>query len=108
MDTTSEFVSQWGIVELMGHKVVAGSISKSELFGKPMLRVDIPSIDGIPAFTQLYGEASIYCVTFTTEEIAYQAAKECHIKPIFVYEVRQLQEPNNRDDDDESMGDDDD
>lgn len=40
----SDEIQQWGIVvELMGHKVVAGLIQKSELLGKPMLRVDVPA-----------------------------------------------------------------
>lgn len=45
-------VQQFGIVELMRHKVVAGRIEKSELLGKPMLRVDIPATSAYPAFTQ--------------------------------------------------------
>lgn len=31
--TNNEEVTNYGIVELMGHKVVAGKVSKSELLG---------------------------------------------------------------------------
>jgi hypothetical protein len=49
--------AQWGIVELMGHKVVAGRISKSEEFGTVLLRVDVPATSAYPEFTQMYGKA---------------------------------------------------
>lgn len=81
----SEETQQWGIVELMGHKVVAGLISKSEMLGKPMLRVDVPSTTAYQAFTQFYGESSIYCVTFTSEEVALRTAEQCKVNPVSVY-----------------------
>ena len=76
---------QWGIVELMGHKVVAGKISKSEMLGKPMLRVDVPAIETCQEFTQLYGEAAIYCVTFTSEDVARRTAAQCRVPPVSVF-----------------------
>ena len=39
----NEEIKSWAIVELMGHKVVAGLIQKSEMLGKPLLRVDVPA-----------------------------------------------------------------
>jgi len=65
---------QYAIVELMGHKVVAGLVSKSEMLGKPMLRVDVPATSAYPEFTQFYGETAIYCVTFVSEEVAQLTA----------------------------------
>lgn len=50
---STEETKTWGIVELMGHKVVAGLISKSEMLGKPLLRVDVPATEGYSEFTQL-------------------------------------------------------
>jgi hypothetical protein len=85
IEEQSEYLAQWGIVELMGHKVVAGKISKSELFGKPMLRVDVPATKTFPEFTQMYGEAAIYCLTFTSEEVANRTAESCRINPVSVY-----------------------
>jgi hypothetical protein len=34
-----------------------------------MIRVDVPSVDGTPAFTKLFGVASIYAITPTTEDV---------------------------------------
>ena len=77
--------AQFGIVELTGHKVVAGQIQKSEMLGKPMLRVDVPATSAFPGFTQFYGEGSIYCVTFTSQEVANRVAEQNKTNPISVY-----------------------
>jgi len=75
----------WAIVELMGHKVVAGLVSKSEMLGRPMLRVDVPATSTYPGFTQCYGETAIYCVTFVSEEVARRTAEETKVNPVSVY-----------------------
>jgi hypothetical protein len=77
--------SPWGIVELMGHKVVAGQVSKSELLGNPMLRVDVPATSTYPAFSQFYGQTAIYCVTFVSEEVARLTAEQSKVNPVSVY-----------------------
>jgi hypothetical protein len=76
---------QFGIVELMGHKVIAGAISKSELLGSPMLRVDVPETKDFPKFTQFYGDGSIYCVTFTSEDVAKTVAERAQVDPVAIY-----------------------
>ena len=81
----SDEFQQWGIVELMGHKVVAGLIQKSEILGKPMLRVDVPVTSAYQAFTQFYGDTAIYCVTFTSEDVAKRTAEEVKVNPVSVY-----------------------
>jgi hypothetical protein len=78
-------IQQWGIVELMGHKVVAGRIAKSEMLGSPKLRVDVPATSVYPEYTQFYGDAAVYCVTFVSEEVARRTAEECKVNPVSVY-----------------------
>lgn len=85
MKTISDEIGQWGIVELMGHKVVAGLVSKSELLGKPMLRVDVPATSAFPTFTKFYGDTAIYCVTFVSEDVAKRTAEEVKDTPVSVY-----------------------
>jgi hypothetical protein len=80
-----EIQDHWGIVELMGRKVVAGKISKSEMLGKPMLRVDVPATSAFSEFTQFYGESSIYCVTFVSEDVARLTAEQNKVNPVSVY-----------------------
>lgn len=82
---SEENKGQWAIIELMGHKVVAGLAVKSEMLGKPMLRVDVPETSGYPAFTQFYGESSIYCVTFVSEAVARLTAEQQRVNPVSVY-----------------------
>jgi len=82
---TNEEVKSWAIVELMGHKVVAGLIQKSEMLGKPLLRVDVPATSVFPEFTQFYGEAAIYCVTFVSEEVACLTAEHVKTNPVSIY-----------------------
>jgi len=75
----------WGIVELMGHKVVAGQVSKSEMLGAPLLRVDVPATSSYPEFTQFYGTAAVYCVTFVSEDVAKLTAEANMTNPVSVY-----------------------
>lgn len=83
--SATDIVGEWAIVELMGHKVVAGLVSKSEMLGKPMLRVDVPATSTYQEFTQFYGESSIYCVTFVSEEVARLTAEQSKVNPVSVY-----------------------
>jgi len=85
MDEGTVNYGQWGIVELMGHKCVAGLISKEEMLGKALLRVDVPATSAYAAYTQLYGEAAIYCVTFTSQEVAVRTAEHIKVNPVSVY-----------------------
>jgi hypothetical protein len=82
---TTEIQAEWAIVELMGHKVVAGLVQKSEMLGKPMLRIDVPETEGYPAHTQFYGDAAIYSVTFVSEDVARLTANQLHNNPVAVY-----------------------
>jgi hypothetical protein len=85
MEVQMDENGQWGIVELMGHKVVAGLVSKSEMIGDAMLRVDVPATSAYPAFTQLYGTAAIYAVTFVSEDVARATAEATRVNPVSVY-----------------------
>lgn len=76
---------EWAIVELMGHKVVAGLVQKSEMLGKAMMRIDVPETDDYPQHTQFYGDAAIYSVTFVSEEVAKLTAQKLSNNPVAVY-----------------------
>jgi hypothetical protein len=85
MDNLNETTKTWGIVELMGHKVVAGLVSKSEMIGAPLVRVDVPATSAFGEFTQFYGTSAIYCVTFVSEEVARLTAEQTKVNPVSVY-----------------------
>lgn len=85
-NVTDEGGSVWAIVELMGHKVVAGQVCKSELFGPPMLRVDVPETSARQGFTQFYGvDGPIYCITPVSEQVARLTAEQLKVNPVNVY-----------------------
>jgi len=54
--------STWAIVELFGHKTLAGRVTKdTSLF--PLLRIDVPATEVAPEFTAEYGPGAIYSIT---------------------------------------------
>lgn len=63
---------EWAILELFGHRQLAGRIAEVDRFGVKMCRIDIPSE---PPVTQFYGGSAIYGITITTEEIATKVAR---------------------------------
>jgi hypothetical protein len=73
----------WAIVELFGHKRMAGFVSSQEIAGGSLVRIDVPETtgsvtDGAPptkAYTKLVGVAAIYGITPCEESVARLAAR---------------------------------
>jgi hypothetical protein len=92
----------WAILELMGHRRLAGYVREQELAGHGFIRLDVPGADGKdavstvpggtwePIVTQLYSPAAVYCLTPTTEEIARAVAKREQPEPVYRYELPRL------------------
>ena len=80
----------WSILELFGHRRLAGWVTEVEIAGGKMLRVDVPAADpaSTPAVTQFYGVAAIYCLTPTTEPVARQLAARNQPAPVTPWELR--------------------
>jgi hypothetical protein len=75
----------WAVIELFGHQVIAGAVSKVEPFGSPMVQVDVPATDSQPAFTRQFNPSAIYGITYVSEAVALSAAREVQHKPVKVY-----------------------
>lgn len=73
-----EMNPRWAIVELMGHRQVAGKISEVTQYGVTMLRVEVPSLSepGNVFRTQDYGGSAIYCLTHCDEETALRFVRQ--------------------------------
>lgn len=111
---TAEKFDSWAIVELMGHRKLAGRVSEQVIAGTALLRIDVPAYgengNQEPGFTQFYGASSIYCLTPTTEEICKRFAARYRERPVSAYELPQLapvrdidaDEPDGPDDNEES------
>lgn len=77
--------AEWAIVELMGHRRLAGYLSEVELAGKGFLRLDVPTGEG--SVTQLYNPASVYAITPTSEETARRVAAVSQPAPVQQWEL---------------------
>lgn len=64
----------WGVVEMLGHRRLAGHVGEQTIAGSSLVRVDVPETPGKPGYTKLIGLGSIYCITPTSEEVARRAA----------------------------------
>lgn len=88
MTSSSTWREGWAVLEIMGHRTVAGYVREVELFGTRMCQVEVPeqpaveaSSDGwspakpaIPAFTQLFSGASIFSCIPCSEDVARAGA----------------------------------
>jgi hypothetical protein len=98
---TAEGFEGYAIVEVFGHRQVAGFVRQVSLFGAQMARIDVPEvperkskawdynasrevervIPAIPAFTHYYGGSAIFSMVPTTEELARAAAARFRSEP---------------------------
>ncbi len=92
---------QWCILELMGHRRLAGLVSEVKIAGQGFLQIDIPDLDPDNWTTQFYAPSSVYGITPTTEEIATTVATQSASRPVHTWELRALDagEPDWEDDD---------
>lgn len=78
----------WAIMELMGHRRLAGHVSEQEIAGAGMLRIDVYDGDGEqPYATQFYSPQALYALTPTTEEIARAMGRTGKPRPVRRYEL---------------------
>jgi hypothetical protein len=89
-----ESFRQWCIVELMGRQVIAGLVTEQVIGGSTLLRVDVPEVDGRPAFTRFYGGSAIYAITPVSEEVALAALRRFRPQPVTVFTPRLLGPPD--------------
>jgi hypothetical protein len=80
---------EWAILELMGHRRLAGKVSEAAIGGGAFIRIDMPMRDGSMS-TQFYSPGSIYCITPTTEDIARTMSLGYQPEPISRWEFKQL------------------
>ena len=103
--STEEVFESWAILELMGHRRLAGYVRAVEVAGAPMLRIDVPAAgDAADEWkaTQFYSPSAIYCLTPTTEATARTVAALGEPAPVQAWELpRSL--PATTPDDDEPL-----
>lgn len=90
----TEPFKDWVVLELMGHRRLAGLLSEQEIAGHGFLRLDIPGSDGVEPTTQFYSPTAVYAVTPTTEALARQVAAMSRPEPVSRWELPQLEASN--------------
>ena len=70
----AERFGTWAILELMGHRRLAGYLTELQIAGAGFLRLDIPPIGDEQGATQFYAPSSVYAITPVTEEAAKAVA----------------------------------
>ena len=86
--TETPTFAEWVILEILGHRRLAGYLTEQQVAGHGFLRLDIPGDDSeVFAATQLYAPTSVYAIHPTTEAIARQVAKSCRPAPVQRWEL---------------------
>lgn len=80
------------LVELFGHTRIAGQVSEHSLGGNTMIRIDVPETKINPKFTKFVNTSAVYAINPIAEDMMIQMADEIQAKPIFSYDLRDVQE----------------
>lgn len=73
---------QWCVVEIMGHKTLAGRVTEQTIAGDKFLRIDVPECSGIPSFTQIFGTKAIHSMAPMEKETCLVAVRRLRAKPV--------------------------
>ncbi len=90
MEEKNNRFDEWAVLELMGHRRLAGRVTDAVIGGGSFLRIDIPGKNE-RVTTQYYSPGSVYCITPTTEEIARSVSAQSEPEPVHRWELPQLQ-----------------
>lgn len=80
----------WALVELMGHNKIAGLLTEHKFGNQSMLRVDVPAIGDIPAFSKVFSVSAVYAINPVSEETARSYAGLLKAKPLDVWDMQQI------------------
>lgn len=94
MQTESDRPAEvWAVVEVMGHSRYAGRISQDTTLGAALIRVEVPAVEGCPAFEKLLAPASIFAITPCSKDLAIEAAKRFQSRPFTLIELSDVGRP---------------
>jgi hypothetical protein len=82
-----ETLEGWCIVELLGHRRLAGHVREVQLAGAGFLRLDIPPAGTDAGRTQYIAPGSVYALHPVTEDTARAAASAWRPQPVHRWEL---------------------
>lgn len=87
-DHTTEKFESWGLLELFGHQRLAGKLSEQTIGGCHFIRIDVPQVAEVAAYTRFFTQGAIYGMTPMEEATARKLAVYLRAVPVSPYEVR--------------------
>jgi hypothetical protein len=81
-----ETFETWAIIELMGHRRLAGRVTEQQIAGEGFLRLDVPDGDG-PGTTHYYRPGVVYGIHPTSEATARRIADLGRPTPVQRWEL---------------------
>ena len=87
MEVEKEPKREFAVVEMMGHRKIAGEIKQSELAPGALIRVDVFGANGEIERTEHVGSSAIYDITICSEQTAKAVAVANSPVPSFAYDV---------------------
>ncbi len=85
--TKETTLDEWMILELLGHRRIAGHVREVQVAGAGFLRVDIPPTVGHAAQTQFVAPGSIYAMHPVTEDVATRFVAKFRTPPVHRFEL---------------------
>lgn len=86
MERKTDTFEGFCVLELMGHRKLAGMVREVTIAGAGFLRLDVPSEEGT-VVTQFIPPSSLYCLTPCSEDIARRYAQHNQPQPVTRYEL---------------------
>ena len=83
----------WAVIELFGHKKIAGFVTEATIGGASLIRCDIPNSDGSISHTRYLGPSAIYSLNPVKKEVAIRLAQFYADRPVAEYELPALPAP---------------
>jgi hypothetical protein len=87
MPDTGQTFDEWCVLELLGHRRLAGRVREVQLAGAGFLRLDVPAANGQPETTQYIAPGSVYTLHPVTEATAIAAAQAWRPTPVQRWEL---------------------
>lgn len=80
--------SEWCVLELFGHKKLAGLVSEVTMAGGAFLRVDVPRDAETTDYTRFYNPTAIYSMSPVSKETAVVFAAHIKEPPMTRWEIQ--------------------
>lgn len=72
----------WAFIEIFGHNQIAGKLSEQTIAGENYMRVDVPAVDDVPAFTRYFSTKAIYSFEPCLEATCRRIASRLAVQPV--------------------------